>query len=155
VLSDAGGDRGSVLILYACGVLIVIVLGAIAADLSHAYMAKRDLIELAGTIANDVSTAGLDQDVYLHERAYVLDGSRVSNITASALQRSSGDTFTPAISEVALVSASGANRCAADEGRCRVRVTATAHVEYLFGRALPGVGHVDVRVTSYATLEEG
>jgi hypothetical protein len=161
------GDRGSVLFLYVAGVLVVVVLGAIAADLSHVYMARRDLIEVAGTIANDTATAGVDQDRFRTHEDYRLDPDRTSRLAQSALDASTTGPVTPQLTPVSagqvaernLTLVDGTDRpvdtCDPTIGACRVRVSLYARVEYIFGRSLPGNRGVDLHVTSYATLEEG
>jgi hypothetical protein len=159
------GDRGSSLFLYPVGVLIVIVLGAIAADFSHVYMARRDLVELTGTIANDVSTAGIDEQTFRTDELYTLDPERtegiVDEILASANSRTVPAQLAPAgmtVTNPTLVDHLDRpiRRCQPAPGQpCRVAVTLVARVEYILGRALPGDRGVDLRVTSYATLEEG
>lgn len=146
------GDRGSVLILYPVGFLIVIVLGAIAADLSHLHMARRDLVELSGTLANDVATAGLDEEHFRTQEAYRIDPARADRVITQVLALDTGRR-----SPATLAAAAGPNpslTCDPPAGPCRVTVTVTARVPYLFGRALPGPDHRDLVVTSQATLEE-
>src|SRR3954452_750854 len=55
------GERGSVLILVPAGVLVLMLLGAIAVDFSVAYLAKRQLEAAAGAAVNDAAGAGLDE----------------------------------------------------------------------------------------------
>jgi hypothetical protein len=152
VLTTGNGDRGSTLVPYMCGVLVVIVLGAISADMSHVLMAKRDLIELSGTIANDIATAGIDQDEFLETQTYRLDGTRAAQIAQRAIAHSSTDTYRPQVGGVRLIGGCGS---AGGPDPCQVEATLTAHVAYIFGRALPGDRGIDLRVTSHATLEEG
>jgi hypothetical protein len=159
------GDRGSSLLLYPVGVLIIIMLGAVAADFSHVHMARRDLVELSGNIANDVSTAGLDEDVFRREELYMLDPARTARIAGDILATANS---VPAPARLAAVGGSAANptlvdpvgrpirRCQPTPGQpCRVAVTLEARVPYIIGRGLPGDRAIDLRVTSYATLEEG
>ena len=56
------GDRGSSMMLMPVAVLIVIILGGIAADFSHVHNRKRELISVANSIANDAVTYGIDID---------------------------------------------------------------------------------------------
>ena len=55
------GTVGSVLILVPAGVLVLMLLGAIAVDFSVAYLAKRQLEAVAGAAVNDAAGAGLDE----------------------------------------------------------------------------------------------
>lgn len=160
-------DRGSVLFVYVAGVLVVLVLGAIAADLSHVYMARRDLIEQSGTLANDISTAGIDQQHFRAAEEYVLDTATSARIARTALTLTNTGSVTASLTPVSDGQPAGTNLTLVDDrdqpvtacnptvNRCRVRVTLYAHVPYIFGRGLPGDRGADLRATSYATLEEG
>jgi hypothetical protein len=158
-------DDGSVLLLYPVGVLIVIIFGAIAADLSHVHMVRRDLIELSGTLANDLATAGLDQDHYRRNERYRLSPGLSQRVMANALGVTDLGPVTARVSAVGpggsanptLIDAADqpVGECDPDPVPCRVRVTLDAHVDYIFGAALPGSRGADLSVTSYATLEEG
>lgn len=53
--------RGSVLMLFPAGVLIVLVLGAIAADSAVVFLGERELAAAAAGAANDAVTYGLDE----------------------------------------------------------------------------------------------
>jgi Flp pilus assembly protein TadG len=54
------GDDGASLVLAPVGVLVVVILAAIAFDLSWVQQAQRELTEVAASAANDAVTYGLD-----------------------------------------------------------------------------------------------
>ena len=63
----------------------MIVLGAIAVDLSHLHAARTDLQGRADAAANDAATAGLDQEALRAGRGYRLDPARAANAASSAI----------------------------------------------------------------------
>ena len=138
-------DRGSSLLLYPAGVLVMIALAAIAADMSHVHMARASLNDVAATIANDVSSMTLDEATLRDTGEYRLRGGddrdqiaqdRIDNTATSTLdqvecgfsERLEGTTVT-------------------------LIVTCTGRVHYIFGKAIPGTaGHMDLIAKSEATL---
>lgn len=77
-------DGGSSLLLFPAAVMIVLVLGAIAVDLSVVHLAKRQVLDLAASAANDAVTAGLDQTTFRTTGDYVID----PGLAADAVERS-------------------------------------------------------------------
>ncbi len=69
--------------LFPAAVLIVLVLGAIAVDLSAVHLAKRQVLDLAASAANDAVTAGLDQPTFRATGDYVVDPT----LAADAVER--------------------------------------------------------------------
>ena len=63
-------DRGSVLMLMPAGVLVVLLLGAIAFDLSVVFLRQRQASSLAVDVANDLATAALDEEAFRAEGTY-------------------------------------------------------------------------------------
>ena len=60
-LRPPGNDRGSSLMLVPAGVLVVVLLGAIAVDLSAAHLAQRRLVQVTERAADDAAGM-LDRD---------------------------------------------------------------------------------------------
>ncbi len=118
-------QRGSVLLLVPAGVLIVVVLGAIAVDLSLAHLGRRELASAAAAAANDAVTYGVDEAAVRAGEGYRLDPDRVWTAVSAALaaRRMEVHLEAPVIEIVQPAS---------------VRVTLTGRVDYIFGRALPG-----------------
>jgi len=71
--------------LMPAGVLIVLLLGAIAVDLSVVRMAQRDLFNVASSAANDAAAAGLDKAEYRRSGDYVIDLDRATAAVDRAL----------------------------------------------------------------------
>ena len=144
------GDAGSALMLMPAAVLILLVLGAIAADLSHVHAQKRDLISVANSIANDAVTYGLDKDQLRQgttaDGAYPFDETRIrAAIDASLAQHASLDRQ---IDPAQVVITFPAPRT--------VQVTLRSRVEYIFARSLPGSARsADIEATGIAVAEEG
>lgn len=119
-------DRGSVLMLMPAAVLIVLVLGAIAVDLSLVHLARNDLVHAAGGAANDAVTYGLDEDAWRRGDGYVLDPARVDEaVTRSLAARGLLDR----LAGPPIVRASGPTE---------ITVELAVPVDYIFAKALPG-----------------
>jgi Putative Flp pilus-assembly TadE/G-like len=123
------GDRGSALMLMPAAVLIVLVLGAIAVDMSVVHLAKRDLVNLATSAANDAATFGIDPAGVRDRRGRRLDPKRVEQSVQRSLafHHPAGRIDPPEVT-IAI------NNAGVEE------VTVTLHmtVEYIFAKALPG-----------------
>src|SRR5207248_6070957 len=55
----SGSERGSTLLLFPAAVLVVFVLGAIAADLASVFLGERELANATAAAANDTATEAL------------------------------------------------------------------------------------------------
>ncbi len=84
----AGHERGSALLLMPAGVLILLVLAAIAFDLAVGFQAKRALLELADAAANDAVGHGLDEARLRADGSSCLDAARVRRSVAATLAAS-------------------------------------------------------------------
>lgn len=69
------GQRGSVLLLVPAGVLVLIILGALAVDFAIAFAGQRALSSLAAAVANDAATAALSDERFYRGKATDADGS--------------------------------------------------------------------------------
>jgi hypothetical protein len=122
-------------------VLIVIVLGAIAVDLSIVQLSEREVATAAAGAANDAVTYGLDETTLRSDGAYVLDQGRVEQ--AVRLSIASGDLG----DEVDRVDVT-------ITGPESVEVTLTLDVDYVFAKAIPGgPDRTTVEATARATAE--
>jgi hypothetical protein len=135
--------------LMPAAVLVLIVLGAIAADLSNVHNGQRGLIGVADSVANDAVTYGLDVDALRRGtgpgRGYPLDQRRVEEAIARSLQVHRSPTR-----QYRLV------RFRLDETTRTVSVTLAGRVEWIFAKALPGTGdHADIEATGTAVAEAG
>jgi len=141
--STPRGDRGSVLILMPAGVLIVLLLGAIAVDFTVIHLRQRAAISAAASAANDAVTYGLDQDALRRGAGYRLDPNRVARAVAESIdaQGLAGDlTAPPEVTE---------------PGPGTVRVVLHVRAAYLFARSLPGApSGTIVTATATATIDQ-
>jgi len=106
-------------------VLVVLLLGAIAFDLSAVFLRQRQASSLAVDVANDLVTAALDEEAFRSDGVYRLDPVRAGDLGhALALASDLRDEVVDV--EVTVV--------APDAVEVRVVVS----VEYVFARAIPG-----------------
>lgn len=127
-------QRGSSLLLVPAGVLVLLVLGALAVDLSHVHLAQREVVAAVQGAASDAATAAYREDVLYRSGEVVVDGAAARAEAASSLAASDlGITLT-----AVTVTPGG-----------EVVVRAEAAVETIFARALPG-GPRTVTVTATA-----
>ncbi|MEY2430843.1 MAG: hypothetical protein QOC92_568 [Acidimicrobiaceae bacterium] len=130
--------------LMPAAVLVLLMLGGIAFDYAHLYLAKRELSTVAEAAANDAVTHGVDQAAVRRGAGYVLDPALVvDSVTASVATHSPELHFIGA-PQVEIVSPT------------QVRVTIVASIDYVFTRAIPGTpGSETVRVTAIAEARTG
>lgn len=134
-------DGGSVLMLMPAGVLVVLMLGAIAFDLSVVFLRQRQASSLVVDVANDLASSALDADVFRREGRFELDpaaarGLAQAHVAASDLAADVSDI------EVTLI------------GPDAVEVRVVLRVRYVFARAIPGAAR-GTTVTAAATAVAG
>lgn len=135
--SPPSGSRGSVLMLMPAGALIVLLLGAIAFDLSLVYLRQRQASSLAADVANDLASVALDVPTFRDSGVFELDPVRADSVGRSLLDASDlADELT-----AATITVSGPDTVT-------VRVTVT--VDYVFAKAIPGAD-AGTTVTASAT----
>lgn len=122
--SGTAGQRGSVLMLMPAAILIVMVLGAIAVDLSLVHLAERQLQSAVDDAAND-ATAALREDAYRAGAGYSIDPGRATELVRWSLDTSDLPGSLTAPADV---------RVSAD----RIYVSATIEVDYIFADVIPG-----------------
>lgn len=129
-------ESGSALLLVPAGVLVLLVLGAIAVDAAVAFLGQREVSNAAAAAANDAATAALS------DRAFY---------TSGVLEVDSGLAMEVAERSVTARTARGVEvvdvAVEADGGR--VCVTVRGRVPYVFAGALPFVAG-SARVTGQA-----
>lgn len=138
VLRHRSGDRGSVLMLVPAGVLIVLLLGAIAVDSAIVYLEQRQAYNIAFDAANDAAGAGLDRDAVRSSGELVYDGSRVRAIAEDA---------------VAAAEAHDLRLLDARPEGDGVAVTVEVRVRRLFGQAFGGRSSETLQITARADGE--
>jgi Flp pilus assembly protein TadG len=136
-------DRGSVLMLMPAAVLIVLLLGAIAVDLTVVHMRQRAAISAAGSAANDAVTYGLDQAALRRGDGYRLDPDRVARAVAESIESQGLSADLVAPPEVT------------EPGPGTVTVVLRIRVGYIFAKALPhGPRATTVTATATASVEQ-
>lgn len=140
-------DRGSVLMLMPAAVLVVLVLGAIAVDLSVVHLGEREVGAAASAAANDaVASAVSEADLYSGGR-FSLDSTEVHDVvlTSLAAQDFSGRDLRLASPPV-LTDSDG------DGGADTVQITVTMQVDYVFAAGIPQAAEgTTVQATAEAT----
>jgi hypothetical protein len=123
--------------LMPAGALIVLLLGAIAFDLSLVFLRQRQASSLAADVANDVASLALDLPAFRASGTFELDPDRADSVGRSLLDGSDlADHLTSATISVT----------AADT----VTVRVTMDVDYVFAKAIPGAAD-GTTVTASAT----
>jgi hypothetical protein len=150
-----GGDRGSALLLMPAAVLVLLILGAIAADLSHLHNRKRELIAVADSIANDAATYGIDVSQLRGPREgtaptgpLTFDQERLDEVGRRSVE-AHGEPDRP----VEVVSVVHTTDPAT--GTVTVTVEVRERVDHIFARAIPGLpDHELISATGRASAEE-
>ena len=124
-VSRAGRERSSVLMLMPAGVLIVLLLGAIAFDLSVVFLRQRQASSVAGDVANDLATSAVDEGRLRESGEFRLDPDRAEQLGRALVAQSDVDGEILDL-EVEVL------------GTDSVQVTLVVHVDYVFAKAIPG-----------------
>ena len=122
--------RGSVLMLVPAAVLVLVILGAIAVDSASVFLGRRQLNNFTTAAANDAASAALDPSAFYNGDRIVIDAVRAKAIVGTL------ETRLPHLLHDV--------RTTVEVRGNQVTVTATATVEYIFARAIPGVAHASV-----------
>jgi len=124
---DRHADRGSALMLVPAGVLVLILLGAIAIDSAVVVLAQRDLQNRTAAVANDAATIALDDFVFYGDGEVRLSPDRAATYTAAAFSPGNKpDHYRSWDAEITT-------------GATTVEVRAWAEVSSIFLRAVPGL----------------
>lgn len=132
--------------LVPAGVLVLVVLASIAVDSAIAFLAQRQLVDLAAAVANDAATAALSEPAF-----YRTDGGPRIEIDDGAADR---------LVEEALVARAprGIDELSADVRVAgdQICVSLTGRVSYVFAKAVPGADDTaTVTGRAAATSAEG
>ncbi len=130
-------ERGSVLMLMPAGVLVVLLLGAIAFDLSLVFLRQRQASSLAVDVANDVATVALDEARFREDGEFRLDPDRAAQVGVDLVAASDLGELVEEV-EVEVL------------GPDEVTVRVVIQVDYVFARAIPGASD-GTTVTASAT----
>ena len=117
-------ERGSVLMLMPAGVLVVLLLGAIAFDLSLVFLRQRQASSLAADVRTTWRRRRFDEEAFRRDGEFRLDPDRGRDLGADLVAASDlGDLIVDV--EVAVV------------GPDEVTVRVVVQVDYVFARAVP------------------
>lgn len=134
-------DRGSVLMLMPAAFLILLVLGAIAVDLTAVRVGQRSLLSSATDAANDAVTVGLDEDAYRAGSGYRLDPGKVRE-SVYAVLFAKGILHRLTSAPIITIHPDSS-----------VTVELRGKVDHIFGRALPAASDpVPVRALATARI---
>lgn len=136
------GEEGSVLALVPAAFLVLMLLAALAIDSAAAYQAQQQLHDALSAAATDAVTDGLSNNAFYTGGRLALDPGAV---TTAVCQSIAGQDLARFHRLELAVAMSGDS----------VRVSATATVDTVFGRSVPGVGTQGIRSTADATLSTG
>jgi hypothetical protein len=138
------GESGSVLMLVPAGILVLLVLGAIAVDSAVVFLAQRDLANRTAAAANDIAGAAVSDEAFYTGGAIVVPegvADAFVDVSFSAARRPAG--FESWSADARTVGRS-------------VTVSAEAEVRYLFAPAVPGAARTTtVRARSTAVAVGG
>ncbi|HUR08244.1 MAG TPA: hypothetical protein VM347_37285, partial [Nonomuraea sp.] len=131
-------DRGSALLLIPTVVLLILILGGIAADAAVVTGAQRQLRDIAAAAANDATAAAID------DRSFYIDGEiRLDHTLAVRQANAAVAASAPHPFDIKSIRV--------DVAGDTVTVRATATVEHIFAKAIPGVARAStVSATSTA-----
>lgn len=140
-------ERGSALMLIPAGVLVLLVLAAIALDSAVIFMAHRELNNRAAGAANDIAAMLVDDE------SFYRDGGAIRVVDEGAADRYVASVFDPANPPAGFARIVGE---ATLDGTRRVIVEAEGDVRWIFAAAIPGLkGVTTVRVEAEATTVGG
>ncbi len=136
--TERSGDRGTAMLLYPAGVMVLLVLAAITVDLTLVRSARQELHSVLQVAADDAAGAA-DPDRLRAGDHLTVDLARARRIVAADLERTDlpGDLTGPV-------------QVTAGDDLGEVRVEASMEVPSVFIGALPGVADRTV-VTATAT----
>lgn len=136
-------EDGNTLLLMPAGVLILIVLAAIAVDAAIVFQAQREAGDVAAGLANDAASL-LDEDRFYTAGEIAIDPTRVAALIALRLPQEQDEPLTLTC----------APSYPGDERTVEIRCT--GRTELLFTPALPGTGGLgEVVGTARARAESG
>lgn len=142
-----GSERGSVLMLMPAAVLVLVVLGAVAADAAIVFMAQRELQAGTAAAANDAVVAAIEEASLYECGALEVTRREARRVAAAALDARASDA----------VERIGAPQVTVRTGRpeqpVRVTVAARGRVDLLFAPAVGGLGRREVTASTTASAD--
>jgi Flp pilus assembly protein TadG len=123
-------ERGSALMLMPAGVLVLIILGAIAVDFTVVFLAQRELANAAAAAANDAATAALSESAFYGAGQLELDPTRAREEVVASFGRRAANVVEGQVTSVQVDDVDGQ--------AVQVTVRAQASVDLIFSPAIPG-----------------
>jgi hypothetical protein len=111
--------------LMPAGVLVVLLLGAIAFDLSLVFLRQRQASSVVVDVANDIASAALDEETFRADGVFRLDPERADDLGRRLVAVSDLGEYVIDV-EVSVI------------GDDTVEVRVVAQVGYVFAKAIPG-----------------
>ncbi|MDA8282621.1 MAG: hypothetical protein M0Z42_04830 [Actinomycetota bacterium] len=133
-------ERGSVMVLVPVGILVLLLLAAMAVDAATAVLGQRQLANALAVAADDAATAGMNDRVFYTTGAVVLDPAATRVAVCGALAAQGMGTLHDLQLSIGV------------DGPV-VTVSGRAAVDGVFGRAIPGFARWAVAATATATAE--
>lgn len=123
------GERGSALMLMPAGVLIVLILGALAVDSAVLFLGERELADLTAAAANDAATAAISEASFYECGRLQLDEQRAHAVAGAVAQARVSDAVTLTRVDVDVRN---------DTSPPEITVAAAGTVRLVFTPVLPG-----------------
>jgi Flp pilus assembly protein TadG len=143
-------ERGSVLLLFPAAVLIMLVLSAITVDTSVAFLGQRELANATAAAANDASGRSVDTRAFYRDDRIELDAVAVEAVAVERVRLALDQSRHRGLDIQVTASPPAEPGCP-----WTVRVSASARVQYVFAKAIPGgPDEATVRATSVAGPEQ-
>jgi hypothetical protein len=139
-----GREEGSVLALVPAGFIVLILLGALAVDSAVAYLGQQQLHDAITAAANDAAGAAIDNALFYRSGRVALDSFEARSVVCESID---AQHFSQLRDVHVSVATDGPD----------ITVVATATVDAVFGRALPGFStrSVSARVDAVAETAAG
>lgn len=135
-------DHGSVTLLVPVGVLVLVILAAIAVDLTLVGSAQHAIRYAAASAADDAASQ-IDEQAIRVNGAISIDMERARRVAEASLATADLPGKLVGAVQVDLV-----------QNGAGVQVTAAIEVPHIFGKAVPGVPDTErIEATSFAELE--
>lgn len=127
------------LALVPAGFLVLMLLSALAVDSAVSYLAQQRLHDALSAAANDAVAAAVDNQAFYSSGSVSLDPATVAQVVCSSVGAQGDGGFHQLQVTVATTGVA-------------IRLTGSATVDAVFGRAIPGFGRRSVHSSANATL---
>jgi hypothetical protein len=133
--------EGSALALVPAGFLVLILLAAIAVDSAVAFLGQRQLGDALAAAANDAAAAAVSDSTFYGSGQITIDPSEAATVVCESMAAQR-----PNLQDIQVsIAVAGST----------IAVRATAQVQEVFGRVLPGLHTRQVSASASAQADEG